>query len=46
MVRFSKFTPKQEVYRKFEELVWRETLFYSYYQNKKGVTIAIIYSPI
>ena len=31
MVRFSKFTPKKEIYEKFEEflskLVWRETLF-------------------
>ena len=32
MVRFSKFTPKKEIYEKFEEflskLVWRETLFF------------------
>ena len=30
-IRFSKFTPKKEIYEKFEEflskLVWRETLF-------------------
>ena len=32
MVRFLKFTPKKEIYEKFEEflskLVWRETLFF------------------
>ena len=39
MVKFSKFTPKKEIYEKFEKflskLVWRETLFVLFYRLDK-----------